>query len=454
MAGKKPKARKPRKLTDEHIDALRELEFRGLVPDSVVQGLFIYLGIHRTSWIYKKWSRTKGRRTSTEQTIGHWPALSVPAARKEALKIAGEFASGTAVASKKDAVTFKAAFEAYIEHLRKKAAEKGKPARWAYNVEKLGKIMMPTFGHWTLAELANRPDIVADWHAETVKKHGQTSADHCARIIRAMYKRQAKRDISLPARLPTSAVEFKQYQPSQVALDFTDYPKWREAWGKIESPVHRGYHLFSLLTGARPGEAARIKLTDIDTEKRTFTIRNAKAGSDIVLPITPEIAQAIALAVNAEVQPHHEVKEKDLVFSGCRQISQRAKLPIRGQALRHSYRTVCADLKIDDLISHFLLGHAPEGISQAYVSKLILQNGPAMREAQEQISKRIFNLLGFTAKTFREEVADGLAALAMARPARGPARAHSAAARALRGKPSGPRVKAAAAVYGRRKAAP
>jgi hypothetical protein len=63
-----------------------------------------------------------------------------------------------------------------------------------------------------------------------------------------------------------------------------------------------------------------------------FVIRNAKAGKDIHLPITPEIAFAISLAVNAEVNPHHEVKETDLVFPGCRQISQRAALPIRGQA--------------------------------------------------------------------------------------------------------------------------
>jgi hypothetical protein len=98
----------------------------------------------------------------------------------------------------------------------------------------------------------------------------------------------------------------------------------------------------------------------------------------------------------AEVKPHPEVKETDFVFPGCRQISQRAKLPIRGQALRHSYSTVAVDLKIDGLIRHFLMGHAPKGISQDYVALLILQNGPAMREAQEQISKRIFKLLGLT----------------------------------------------------------
>ena len=64
--------------------------------------------------------------------------------------------------------------------------------------------------------------------------------------------------------------------------------------------------------------------------------------------------------------------------------------------LRHTYRTICADLEIDDLISHFLMGHAPAGTNQRYVATLILQNGPAMRAAQERISKRIVNLLGLT----------------------------------------------------------
>jgi integrase len=393
MTGEKPKAPKARKLTDERITALREFEFRGLVPDSVVQGLFIYLGVRHTSWIYKKWARVKGKLKSREKTIGHWPALSTPAARIEAVKEAATFASGAAVISRKDATKLATAFARHLEYLTKKATDKGKPDRWRYNVEKLGKLILPTFGHWTLAEMSHRPDIVSDWHTELYKQT-PISADHCAKIIRAIYRREARRDRSLPPALPTSAIEFTKYEPSQVALDFKAYPAWRKAWEALESPVHRGYHLFCLLTGCRPGEGSRIRLNDIDIDTRMFVIRNAKAGKDIHLPITPEIAFAISLAVNAEVKPHHEVKETDLVFPGCRQISQRAELPIRGQALRHSYSTVAVDLKIDDLIRHFLMGHAPKGISQDYVALLVLQNGPGMREAQEQISKRIVKLLG------------------------------------------------------------
>ena len=69
---------------------------------------------------------------------------------------------------------------------------------------------------------------------------------------------------------------------------------------------------------------------------------------------------------------------------------------MRGQGLRHTYSTVAVDLEVDDLIRHFLMGHAPQGISQRYVATLIVQNGPAMRAAQERISKRIVSLLGLT----------------------------------------------------------
>lgn len=139
-----------------------------------------------------------------------------------------------------------------------------------------------------------------------------------------------------------------------------------------------------------------MTVNDVDLEKRMFKITNAKGGKDINLPISPQIAYAIAMAANVDYKGHPEVKQTDLLFPGCMQVSTRAELPIRGQKLRHSYRAVCADLGVDALISHFLLGHAPKGISQEYIPMLILQNGPGMRAAQCQISKRMFSLLGLT----------------------------------------------------------
>jgi hypothetical protein len=112
--------------------------------------------------------------------------------------------------------------------------------------------------------------------------------------------------------------------------------------------------------------------------------------------------------------------------------------------LRHTYRTVAADLGVDDLLILFLMGHTPRGISRKYVAVLILANGPAMRAAQERISARTLKELGLTFKTLRQEIAAGLAqsleggqGRAM-KNARALARAVRASARARRGKPSRP----------------
>jgi integrase len=259
---------------------------------------------------------------SREKTIGHWPALSTPAARIEALKEAATFASGAAVISKKDATTLATAFARHLEYLTKKATDKGKPDRWRYNVEKLGKLILPTFGHWTLAEMSHRPDIVSDWHGELYKQT-PVSADHCARIFRAIYRREARRDRSLPPACRQARLSSPNTNPHTSRS--TSKPTRLGARHGKPSRVRCivATHLFCLLTGCRPGEGSRISLNDIDTDARMFVIRNAKAGKDIHLPITPEIAFGISLAVNAEVKPHHEVKETD-----CRSVAKPCGIPI------------------------------------------------------------------------------------------------------------------------------
>jgi hypothetical protein len=80
---------------------------------------------------------------------------------------------------------------------------------------------------------------------------------------------------------------------------------------------------------------------------------------------------------------------------GCaRAVRLDRALPARGMMLRHTYRTVAADLGIAELLTEFLMGHTPEGISRKYILKLVLSSGSDLREAQRKISKRICALLG------------------------------------------------------------
>jgi len=392
--------KKPVKITDALCEAWREFadddeNVQGTYSDKDVRGLRRRVGKLRSTWEYYRQYRRGGDVVTLREVLGHFPEMKTMTARKEADLIAGKIAGGTAKQSKRQATTFEVAWERYLDHLKRKAEEKGKAARWHANAKRLGdKYILPTFKDWTLMEMSRSPAAIADFHA-TVSKKGKISANHCARLIRACYKRETRLDRNLPPELPTSAVDFNREEPSQDALDFKDFPKWRKAWDKIEdAPIRKAYHLFCLLSGVRPGEGARLCWSDVRDNERTFTIPNAKAGRDIVLPYTEEIAAALRMA--REAVAHHEVKIADLVFPGCAQISAREGLPVRGQGLRHTYSTVAVDLEVDDLIRHFLMGHAPQGISQRYVATLIVQNGPAMRAAQERISKRIVSLLGLT----------------------------------------------------------
>ncbi|MEA2644323.1 MAG: Phage integrase family, partial [Chloroflexota bacterium] len=148
---------------------------------------------------------------------------------------------------------------------------------------------------------------------------------------------------------------------------------------------------------------------DVKHNEGNLVIGKAKAGHDITVPITEEIAAALQMARDDAAQFGLAAEPDRLVFPGCSQISAREALPARGNMLRHTYRTVAADLGVDDLLIHFLMGHTPRGISRKYVAVLILANGPAMRAAQERISARTLKELGLTFKTLRQEIAAGLA---------------------------------------------
>jgi hypothetical protein len=67
-----------------------------------------------------------------------------------------------------------------------------------------------------------------------------------------------------------------------------------------------------------------------------------------------------------------------------------------GQALRHTVRTIHAEIGVSDMLSSFLLGHSLDGVNQKYTAELIIIQGKALRAAQEKVSKHIFKLLGLS----------------------------------------------------------
>lgn len=389
-------------------------------PDAKTKGLYLHVGRNKAVWRFKQHVMTRGVRQTHFKTLGVIGDMDVRAARKEATIFAGTIAAGKAPVGKRAARRFDDAFESYMGKLKEKAEAKGKPARWHANVQKLYRdYLKPQWGNWTLVEMSNDPRAVAAWYTK-IAKRVPTTAAHCARLIRACYKAELDFDRTLPQALPTSGIKLGTVVvQTEKAMGADGFPAWRAAWDKIENQTLRGYHLAGLLTGCRPGELALVRKGDFDPEAHTLTLRNVKSKGDqvrdLTIPTTPEIEYAIGLALCAPVptitlrglkgmragesrvveRPRHgEVTAPDLIFPGCRQAPARSRLPTAGHALRHTYKSLATALGVPDVLSSILLGHAVPGISGKYIGELAVLRSAELREAQQTISRRAFELLG------------------------------------------------------------
>jgi integrase len=374
-----------RKLDDQHISALLDFSLFGIYWDTDVRGLRLRVGPRKATWQFFAEHSVHGRRSTTHRTLGFYPVMGTIVARKAALVEAGRVAAKHLTPGKRTAVRLGAALDDYLKFLKAKAGRRGKPPRHAVNVANLRSLYLAEFERWPLADLSDNPAILKEWHERITKEAGPISANRAAEALRACYRYQLKLDRSLPPALPTSGIVFNPETPSGQTMAFKDFPKWREVWEKIESPIHRSFHLTNLLTGCRPGELSRLRREDIKPRERVFIIRSGKAGADIRVVLSVPIVRALRITLDAH--------QGELVFPDCHQLGRHDPLPARGVQLRRAYRTVAADVGVDEMLSHFLLSHAPAGISQRYVSQLTLNAGPAMRSAQAKISKRIGTLL-------------------------------------------------------------
>jgi integrase len=156
--------------------------------------------------------------------------------------------------------------------------------------------------------------------------------------------------------------------------------------------MRQAFHLLQLLVGGRPGEICKLKWADVNCRSRSITIRAAKAGHDVIVPMSAAIGRALKLARDASDG------KSEWVFparAGGHLVQfNEPELPAHGHALRHCYRDAALAAGVDEFSVRLLMGHSLRGISQEYVTRAVVSSGPSLRSAQRAISKRIVMLLG------------------------------------------------------------
>ncbi len=202
--------RSRRELSDAYLESVldfpRDRAF--LLIDTDTDGLQCRLGAHRATWLFYHDDRRHGRRKITSKRLGFFPGTSTEQARDAARIERGRIAAGDLSPGKREAIKVETSITEYVAYLESKIAKRNKkavavghpakPARWAVNVRNYAKNhILPKWGNWTLNDLATHPGAVEDWHKDVTEEAGEVTANHCCRVLRAAYRRSAKRDVSL-----------------------------------------------------------------------------------------------------------------------------------------------------------------------------------------------------------------------------------------------------------------
>jgi integrase len=144
---------------------------------------------------------------------------------------------------------------------------------------KLAEINAGIVGQWLAKEVETRPTrarlafalfrAFLNWCEDTPNYQGLSSPEACS-------KRIAKQT------LPRKGVKADCLQREQL-------PAWFNGVQQIQNPVISAYLQILMLTGARRGELATLKWSDVDFRWESLSIRDKVEGERII-PLTPYVA--------------------------------------------------------------------------------------------------------------------------------------------------------------------
>jgi integrase len=278
----------------------------------------------------------------------------------------------------KEAITFKAFFEdTYLPQ-----AKADKKERSVTREEGLFTVWIsPAIGHFPMKD-------IAPFHLEKLKKNmadnGQSarSIEYALSVVRQIFN-TAKRLGSFTGENPTAKVKFPKPDNGRMRfLTHKEADKLLEALKGKSADVH-DMTLLSLNCGLRFGEIAALTWQDVDIERGTLTIRDAKAGSRYAF-LTEQAAAM--LKDRAEEKDKDKGKPADYVFTGRKVLLDRISITFKRtvdelklnegiddprlrvffHTCRHSYAAWMIEEGADLYTVQKLLGHKTNVMTQRY----------------------------------------------------------------------------------------
>ena len=386
-----------RKLTDREVRALpfatpESGKQQYKIRDTELKGFLVQIGRGAKSYRIETEVQELGRRRVVKKTIGRSDSISVRDARAQARKLIGEFQTGS-VSHVSDEVTLQRAWDRYEEsHLRRLG-------RSPKTINEYRRYIDDHLADWKdipLRELTENMGLVAERHDKLTCERGATTANHAMRTLRAVYRYARKRlDRSLPAEHPATAVDFNPERRRNTGMGMDDLEAWGKQLQRLSNPVRREFHLFTLLSGSRPGALTCAKWEDLNVKGRKLHIPKPKGGEARAfdIPLSKAMLRSLWRARKAG-RMLHPIQAEVWVFPASTQsghISEykepRDKLSKWGGDLRQTFRTMGQMVGVDGTDMHLLMNHKLSGVNAGYITSAVMMDH--LLEQQERISAAI-----------------------------------------------------------------
>lgn len=336
-------------------------------------------------------------------TIGRFGEVTMEQARKEAVKLAGQIATGGDPVAEKaqkklEGTTLRQGFETYLKRRTLKPQ----------TVFDINRCMKEVYPDWLDKPMVRvTPDMVVKRHRDYGQAHSEARANLAMRYLRAIFNFAAAEFTTAegkpviegnPVKKLSQTKSWHRVDRRRTVIKPHELGAWVDAVLKLPSEAMRDYHLLVLLTGLRRQEALNLKWSEVDFAGRTLTVLDPKNHQDHTLPLSDYL---LDLLIRRKA-----VASSDYVFADNlgRRISnfRYAQAAIERESsvsfcihdLRRTFATIAESLDIPGYALKRLLNHASGAdVTAGY----IVASTERLREPMQKITDFVLKAAGIKA---------------------------------------------------------
>ncbi|MFC5386803.1 integrase arm-type DNA-binding domain-containing protein [Aquamicrobium segne] len=388
---------------------------RYIVRDTELKGFFLLVGIKKKTFMIQGDLREQGKRASTLRlAIGDTAELSTRAARAIAKEYLVQISRGLhpksdervtkastiadlkteEVTGKSAGITLREAWARYRLAMERKNRSERTIESYRDHVERVFEDWLDT----PLIQLGEDPAQLATKHDAISENNGPYIANGSMRTFRAIYNHARKTNRDLPADNPVDSVDWNHEKRRDSGMGLADLKAWFVEAARLDNPIRREFHLFTLLSASRPAALKEARLVHLDLKRRVLHIPRPKGGADRAFDI-PLSRQMIAclMRVIRFGRYIHPLEAKDYLFPAdsadghlVEQKEDREVLSKWGNELRQTYRTVATPAGVSELDARMLMNHSVPGVNSGYITRHKLLEDH-LRTQQQAISNIVFS---------------------------------------------------------------